>query len=106
MSCNSYLAAATLLAAGLEGIREGLDPGAPHTENMYQYSEAELHGKGIRYLPRTLGEAVEAFEADPFSRQVFGESMFEAFVDFKRQEWTEYHNHVSEWELQRYLKCF
>lgn len=106
MSCNPYLAAATLLAAGLEGIREGLDPGAPHAENMYQYSEAELHSKGIRYLPRTLGEAVESFEADPFSKQVFGESMFNAFVDFKRQEWTEYHNYVSEWELQRYLKFF
>lgn len=106
MSCNPYLAAATLLAAGLEGIREGLDPGAPHTENMYHYSEAELHDKGIRYLPRTLGEAVECFEADPFSKQVFGESMFNAFVNFKRQEWTDYHNHVSEWELQRYLKFF
>lgn len=106
MSCNPYLAAATLLAAGMEGIREGLDPGVPHAENMYQYSEAELHSKGIQYLPRTLGEAVESFEADPFSKQVFGEAMFNAFVDFKRQEWTEYHNYVSEWELQRYLKFF
>ncbi|WP_035382553.1 type III glutamate--ammonia ligase [Ferriphaselus sp. R-1] len=106
MSCNPYLAAATLLAAGLEGIREGLDPGAPHVENMYHYSENELHERGIRYLPRTLGEAVEAFEADPFSKQVFGELMFGSFVNFKRQEWTDYHNHVSEWELQRYLKFF
>jgi glutamine synthetase len=106
MSCNPYLAAATLLAAGLEGIREGLDPGAPHVQNMYHYSENELHERGIRYLPRTLGEAVEAFEADPFSKQVFGELMFGSFVNFKRQEWTDYHNHVSEWELQRYLKLF
>ncbi len=106
MSCNPYLAAATLLAAGLEGIREGLDPGAPHTENMYQYSEAELHSLGIQYLPRTLGEAVDAFEADPFSKQVFGELMYNSFVDYKRQEWMDYHNHVSEWEMQRYLKFF
>ena len=106
MSCNPYLAAATLLAAGLEGIREGLDPGAPHTENMYQYSEAELHSQGIQYLPRTLGEAVDAFEADPFSKQVFGELMYSSFVDYKRQEWTDYHNHVSDWEMKRYLKFF
>lgn len=31
-----------ILAAGLEGIKEGLDPGEPHSENMYEYSPAEL----------------------------------------------------------------
>ncbi len=106
ISTNLYLGAAMILAAGLEGIREGLDPGEPHTENMYTYSQAELKEKGIRTLPRTLSEAVEAFAADPLSEAVMGPLMYQTFIDFKTQEWQEYHNHVSDWEVQRYLKFF
>ncbi len=106
IACNPYLGAAMVLAAGLEGIREGLDPGDPHRENMYLYSEDELKTLGVTWLPRNLEEAIDAFEADPLSHAVFGELMFRSFVDFKRQEWREYHNHVSDWERRRYLKFF
>jgi glutamine synthetase len=106
IACNLYLAGAMMLAAGLEGIREALDPGAPHMENMYEYTEADLERHGIQVLPRTLLEAVEAFAADPLSREVFGGQMFRSFVDFKRREWADYHNHVSDWELKRYLTMF
>jgi len=106
IACNPYLAAAMFVAAGLDGIRSGLDPGAPHMENMYEYSRADLDRLGIEVLPRTLLEAVEAFAADPLSREVFGDLMFDAFVDFKTREWTAYHNHVSDWEIARYLKMF
>jgi glutamine synthetase len=106
ISSNFYLGAAMMLAAGLEGIREGLDPGAPHTENMYLVPDEELRRRGISWLPRTLDEAVDAFEADPLSRQVMGDGMFRAFADFKRREWIEYHTEVSEWEHRRYLRLF
>ena len=71
--------------------------------NMYTLGPSELHDKGIQTLPRNLSEAVEEFEKDPLSRQTFGDDMFEAFVEYKKQEWLDYHNHVSDWELQRYL---
>jgi len=103
---NPYLGSALVLAAGLEGIREKIDPGAPHTDNMYLKSQAELDELGISVLPRTLGEAVDAFEADPLSRQVMGDAMFKTFIDFKRNEWNEYLNHVSDWEIERYLKFY
>jgi glutamine synthetase len=106
IACNLYLAAAMMVTAGLEGIREALDPGAPHMENMYEYSEADLERLGIGVLPRTLLEAVEAFAADPLSRDVFGDLLYGAFIDFKRREWADYHNHVSDWELKRYLTMF
>jgi glutamine synthetase len=106
IACNLYLAAAMMLSAGLEGIREALDPGSPHMENMYEYSEADLQRQEIQVLPRTLLEAVEACAADPLSREVLGDLMLRTFVDFKRREWAEYHNHVSDWELQRYLTMF
>lgn len=106
ISSNLYLGAAMILAAGLEGIKQDLDPGEPHTENMYEYSLAELKAKGIQTLPRTLGEAIAVFAADPLSKAVMGQLMYDTYVDFKSQEWEEYHNHVSDWEIQRYLKFF
>jgi glutamine synthetase len=106
ISCNLYLGAAMMLMAGLEGIREKLDPGDPHRENMYLHTPETLKSMGIEHLPRTLGEAVDAFEADPLSAQVMGPLMFEAYVKFKRAEWVEYHTHVSDWEIARYLKFF
>ena len=106
ISCNVYLGAALMLAAGLEGIREGLDPGEPHAENMYLYSDAELAAKKISYLPRNLGEAIDAFEADPLAKSVFGPVMFKSFIDYKRNEWHSFQTAVTDWERNRYLKHF
>ncbi|MEL6520789.1 MAG: type III glutamate--ammonia ligase [Pseudomonadota bacterium] len=105
-ACNPYLGAALVLAAGLEGIEEDLDPGDPNTDNMYLVDQAELDRRGITMLPRTLEDALRAFEADPLSRTVFGDAMFESWSDYKQQEWLSYINHVSDWEVQRYLKMF
>ena len=105
-ACNPYLGAALTLAAGLEGIRERIDPGEPYRENMYRKSPEELEALGVKLLPRTLEEAVDAFEADPLTREVFGASMHKAWIDFKREEWSSYHNHVSDWAQARYLKFF
>ncbi len=103
---NPYLGAAMVLSAGLEGIREELDPGDPHTENMYNKTPEELEELGIALLPRTLEEAIDAFETDPFSRAVMGDEMFKAYAAFRREEWEAYHNHVSDWERDRYLNFF
>jgi len=106
ISTNPYLGAAMILAAGLEGIREGLDPGEPHTENMYERSAQELQAMDIRFLPRNLDEAITAFAADPLSEKVMGTLMYQTYVDLKSQEWYDYHTHVSDWEIKRYLKFF
>jgi len=105
-ACNPYLGAAMCLAAGLSGIEEGLDPGEPNTENMYLASSRELKRRKISVLPRTLDEAVTAFEKDLLSKAVFGEAMFGSWVGYKRDEWLSYLNHVSDWERQRYLRFF
>ena len=103
---NPYPGGVMVLAAGLEGINEKIDPGSPHTENMYLKTDQELTDMGVSYLPRTLAEAVDHFEADPLGRQVMGDLMFKTFVDFKRDEWDSYHSHVSDWEVDRYLKLW
>ena len=105
-SLNPYLAATLCLAAGLEGIRDRVDPGLPHAENLYELSDAQLAEIGVQPLPRTLGEAVDAFEADPFVERVLGTALRDEFVKYKRVEWEEYHQHVSDWEMKRYAQFF
>lgn len=104
--CNPYLGAAMCLAAGLEGIEQQIDPGDPNTDNMYLVSDEELARRNISVLPRTLDEAVSAFKADPLSETVFGGAMFQSWTEYKEQEWLSYLNHVSDWEMDRYLKFF
>lgn len=105
-ACNPYLGAAMFLAAGMEGIEQGLDPGDPIPDDMYELSDQQLRGMGVEILPRTLLEAIEAFDADPLSEQVMGPELKAAYVDLKQQEWWAYHNSVSEWEIDRYLTFF
>jgi len=103
---NAYLAAAAYLQAGLDGIEHELDPGEPLPQNMYVLDDAQLEELGVRTLPRTLLEAVEALDADPFMEEVLGPELKKAFVELKTQEWWEYHNTVSAWEIERYLTFF
>lgn len=105
-SCNPYLAATLVLAAGLEGIREGLDPGPSNEENLYEFTPDQLAARGICELPRTLDEAVKAFAADPFVEQVLGTDLRNEFVHYKSEEWREYHQTVSQWETDRYARLF
>ena len=105
-ACNPYLAAAMLLGAGLEGIEQELDAGDPIRLNMYEQSDAQLEELGVKVLPRTLLEAVEAFDADPLAEEVFGPDLKASYVELKSREWWDYHNAVSAWEYDRYLEFF
>ena len=105
-SCNPYLAAALVLAAGLEGVSGKLDPGDPHHENLYELTPAELARAGVQELPRTLGEAVDAFAADPFTEKILGAELKAEFIKYKRAEWQDYHQSVSQWEIDRYARLF
>lgn len=105
-SCNPYLATTLALAAGLEGIREQLDPGHPQEENLYELSDEQLRARGIAYLPQTLMEAVNAFAADPFVTKTLGRGLHDEFVHYKSEEWRQYHQHVSAWEIDRYARLF
>ena len=105
-SLNPYLAATLALAAGLEGIREGIDPGAPQDDNLYELSEAERRKRGIEFLPQNLIEAVDAFASDPFVEQTLGKALSDEFIRYKTQEWNEFHQRISAWEIERYSHLF
>lgn len=101
-SANPYLAAAFLLAAGLEGIREGADPGDPVEDITYEWTQSDDRKR----LPRTLLEAIEAFQADPLTHKVFPERFVSAYSSMKLDEWNSYHATVSDWERKTYLNAF
>jgi glutamine synthetase len=103
---NPYLAATLALAAGLEGIREKIDPLDPNEDNLYTISEAERRARNIEFLPRTLMEAVEAFAADPLMKATLGSELHDEFVKYKTMEWEAYHLAISPWEIERYTHLF
>lgn len=105
-TCNPYLTLAVLLAAGMEGIEQKIDPPAEFSGNLYEMSQEELEDKGIEKLPDTLGEALDEFEKDPLIRSTLGEHAFTHYLEARRSEWNEYLHVVHEWELDRYLSIY
>ena len=61
-SCNPYLATAGILAAGLDGVENKLDPGEPNNTNLYEWSARAAREPGIGVLPQNLNEALDALE--------------------------------------------
>ena len=63
-------------------------------------------GAGIRVLPQSLHEAIQALEADPLFAEALGHEFMQEFFRLKRMEWVEYQRHVSDWEVNRYLEFY
>ena len=104
-ACNPYLATAAVIAAGLDGIENDLDPGKPHNMNLYDLSPDELKAEGIEILPQNLHEALKALEDDSLLCAALG-PVADEFLKLKHMEWVEYMRHVSDWELKNYLEFF
>jgi glutamine synthetase len=106
-ACNPYLAATAVLAAGLDGIENRIDPGEPNSDNLFTHSHRELTERGLRTLPANLLEATQELERDDVLREALGRGRDEDYVDYfvgvKRQEWSRYHEQVTAWELNEYL---
>ncbi|WP_394739868.1 type I glutamate--ammonia ligase [Natronococcus roseus] len=105
-SCNPYLAIATMIHAGLDGIENDLECPDPVRENIYDFDEQKREEYGIETLPSNLGAAVDALEEDEVVYDALGEHIAEKFVEAKRQEFEEYLIDVSDWELERYLEKY
>jgi len=101
-SCNPYLALAVALVAGLDGIRNGLEPPAPST--MAGHEGAPPEEAQVEVLPASLGEALGELEWDPVIRDALGAPVYERLLTAKEQEWQEYRRQVSAWELNRYFE--
>ena len=85
-SNNPYLALGGLMAAGLDGIEKKLDPGEPIAVDPGALTEEELARRGIRRLPKTLTEALDALERDAVLMDALGEVLGRTFLTVKRSE--------------------
>jgi glutamine synthetase len=86
-SANPYLALGALLAAGLDGIERGLDPGEPLDRNPMELSEAERERRQIHRYPQTLGEAVAALHADRMLLDALGPTLSREVLAVRTSEW-------------------
>ena len=69
---NPYLSRAGVLAAGLDGIANGIDPGEPNSENLYMVPYDELKARGLETLPANLLEATHELKGTDVVRKALG----------------------------------
>jgi glutamine synthetase len=86
-SANPYLALGALIAAGLDGIRRGLEPPPAVNVDPGHYTDDERRRLGIVALPRNLGEALDALAADKVLVEALGPARSRAYLAVKRMEW-------------------
>lgn len=102
-ACNPYLAFALMLRAGLDGIKNKIDPGEPTNVNIFHLTEKEREKRGIRSMPADLKEAIDEMRCSSFVKEVLGEHVFNHYLSAKEMEWNEYKAIVHPWELDKYL---
>jgi len=91
---NPYLGIAALLAAGLDGIENQIDPGPELKGNAYEAGKAEA-------FPSSLREAVDNWESSEFAKRVFGESVWAHYLNYGRREQRLFDQVVTDYERTR-----
>ena len=106
MCMNPYLGLGMSTAAIVEGIKNQYDPGEPLNLDLYNLSEAQLKATGAQRLPRNLLEAIEILRRDELAEAVLGETLLNSYLAYKVDEWERYHQTVTDWEVQEYLRLY
>jgi glutamine synthetase len=100
-SSNPYLTVASLLRAGLDGIKNSSDPGEPQQRNTY---DLLTEGVELEKVPDSLGAALEALAADEVIKGAMPGRLYKVFDHYKRDEWERYLAAVTDWEREEYLE--
>jgi glutamine synthetase len=108
-SSNPYLTIPALLYAGLDGIRNKIDPGEPQSRNTYdilaeQAENGSKPSEKLERVPDSLGAALEALEADELIKSAMPGRLYDVFKHYKRDEWERYLAAVTDWERDEYLE--
>lgn len=105
-SANPYLALAVLLGAGLKGIEDKIDPPSTVDRNIYAMTREERLAEGVNDLPGSLREALKELRREPVILDALGSHISQNFIAEKTMEYFAYQRHVSEWEVNKYLKLY
>jgi glutamine synthetase len=105
-SSNPYLVLAALLQAGLDGIKNNLQPPAEVEANIFAMTEEERKANGIDNLPNNLYEAVQFMKESELAKSALGEHIYNNYLEGKAAEWDDYRTKVHDWELENYLNRY
>jgi glutamine synthetase len=105
-SCNPYLALGALIAAGLDGLERGLEPREPIEVDPATIPEAEREARGIRRLPASQREALDALEADAVLIAALGPVLAGSYLAVRRSEWDAYSAGDDEFEQQGHFSKY
>jgi glutamine synthetase len=97
---NLYLASAGILAAGLEGIKQQIDPGQRIDENLFARAD---EFPDLQTLPANLHEAMEALKQDALLMETLGDLGAKTFLEMKAKEWNAFNAQVTAWEMNQYV---
>lgn len=97
-AANPYLVMATLLAAGLDGIKNKLTPPAAVDRNIYVMTKEEREEAGIVDLPATLAQALVTLQSNEVISNALGDHLLEHFIEAKEIEWDIFRTQVHQWE--------
>lgn len=106
MCMNVYLGLGMMLAASVDGIVNKIDPGKSLDEDLYVMDDAEKAERAITPLPRNLLEATEILSKSELAKSVLGPVLLNSFVQYKVDEWERYHQTVTDWEVNEYLRLY
>ncbi len=101
-SCNPYLTIASLLQAGLDGVRRELDPGPPQQGNTYDLLAAGR--RRSRRCPTASAPRSTRWPQDEVIRSAMPGRLYKVFHHYKRDEWERYLAAVTDWERDEYLE--
>lgn len=105
-TANPYLAIAAILHAGLDGLKNNLEPMPEVTENIYTMTQEEREAKGIEDLPSSLHNALKSLRQDQVVSDAMGHHLYKNFFEAKTREYAAYRQHVSDWERSKYMKRY
>ena len=105
-SSNPYLVLACLLLAGLEGIKDNLEPPKCIDRNIFNLSREERKRENIENLPESLHEAIAYMQKSDLVKEALGKNTFEYYIKAKEVEWDNYRTQVHQWEITSYLSKY
>ena len=105
-SANPYLAFASLLAAGLDGIEKKMEVPEPVEDDIFEMSREEMEERGIGSVAANLKEAIDALATNDMLRESLGDFTTDKLIEAKTAEWDDYRVSVSPWEIERYLETY
>ncbi len=105
-TANPYMAIAVMLEAGLDGLKNKIQPQKSVDRNIYRMNAQEREAAHIQNLPDTLHNALKYLAADDVVTSALGPKLFQSFTEAKTLEYDSYKAQVSQWERDQYLENY